>query len=245
MAAKANASTPRYLTATTASSRNRAAVASTSSDKKPDKLRTPGSASTSTRTPVSGTSTSGKSVKSSRSSKAPSSGPVASTSKRPTPAAVTKPRPLQKSTSSSPPTQSISKASTSTAPPIPSKPPVDSLQAAAQSLPWAFMTTNLENGFKSAELAARKELNDHEQKLTAQEAEVSDQRVRFQAEKAIAFYEELATDELSKTLPAVMEMYMDHGATCERITADALRLANGYQGSSIRPYNDTLVEIRT
>ncbi|RDB19934.1 hypothetical protein Hypma_012941 [Hypsizygus marmoreus] len=133
-------------------------------------------------------------------------------------------------------------------PPMEEKAPAptsDSLQVAAQLYPWLYMTSTLEACFKTAEETANKGLEARSQQLAEEEQDISDQRIRFEAEKAADFYDELAADDFAKEAPSIMQTFLSHGDACTRVEAEALQLAT--QGASepgddapLQIYNDML-----
>ncbi|KAF8165678.1 hypothetical protein B0H34DRAFT_690015 [Crassisporium funariophilum] len=137
--------------------------------------------------------------------------------------------------------------------PTPAPPPVeqqptptsDPLQIAAQIYPWTFMSSTLDACFKNAEAAAINDLETRAKELSAEESEISDQRDRLEAERAIGIYEELGTDKFAKEAPAIMQLFHSHGDSCARVETDAIKLAN--QGppnpdldEPLKVYNDML-----
>lgn len=87
------------------------------------------------------------------------------------------------------------------------------------------MTSTLDACFETAEETAKKDLATRTEELAAEETEISDQRTRFQAERKADFYDELASDDFAQTAPNIMQTFLAHGDTCERVEAEALRLA--------------------
>ncbi|GLB34200.1 hypothetical protein LshimejAT787_0110840 [Lyophyllum shimeji] len=136
---------------------------------------------------------------------------------------VNKPEPSASTSSAakSPPSVVVEPSVEGSAP----APTSDSLQVAAQLYPWLYMTSTLEACFQTAEEAAKKDLAARSEQLAAAEAEISDQRTRFQAERAADFYDELSTDAFAETAPRIMQTFLSHGDACERVEAEALQLA--------------------
>jgi len=113
-------------------------------------------------------------------------------------------------------------------PPVEEKVPAptsDPLQVAAQLYPWLYMTSTLDACFQTAEETAKKDLEARSEKVAEAEAEMSDQRTRFHAERAANFYDELSTDVFAETAPHVMQTFLSHGDACARAEAEALHLA--------------------
>ncbi|KAJ7098676.1 hypothetical protein B0H15DRAFT_772095, partial [Mycena belliarum] len=140
------------------------------------------------------------------------------------------------------------------------QPTSDPLQVAAQVYPWMYMSSTLDACFKSAEAAAEarpsfasppatylySDLAARETELAEEEADLSDQRVRLEAERRVEFYDELATDEFASAAPSIMQAFLAHGDTCTQVEADALKLATRSAPaeedyySPMRPYNALL-----
>ncbi|KAJ6615650.1 hypothetical protein B0H10DRAFT_2040435 [Mycena sp. CBHHK59/15] len=129
-------------------------------------------------------------------------------------------------------------------------PTSDSLQVAAQVYPWIYMTSTLEACFKTAEKSAENDLATRGRELSEEESDISDQRVRLEAERTVEFYEELSSDKFSTEAPSIMQAFLSHGDACTALEADALKLASGPQKppsasdddyySPMRPYNAML-----
>ena len=69
--------------------------------------------------------------------------------------------------------------------------PSDTLQLAAQSCAWAYMTSSLEEELKRSGDSAQVALKVRRQELAAEEADIADSRVRYEAERMLDFYDEL------------------------------------------------------
>ncbi|KAG6827877.1 hypothetical protein H0H93_015266 [Arthromyces matolae] len=87
------------------------------------------------------------------------------------------------------------------------------------------MTSTLDACFQSAEQTAKKDLTERAEQLGEAESEFADQKARFQAEKAVEFYDELSEDNFAQTAPKIMQAFLAHGNESERIEAEALQLA--------------------
>jgi hypothetical protein len=72
----------------------------------------------------------------------------------------------------------------------------DTLQIAAQLYSWTYMASDLESTFKTAEASLQAAIQKRTQQLDAEEATISDQRLRYQTERLIAFYDELCSDKV-------------------------------------------------
>ncbi|KAJ3501071.1 hypothetical protein NLJ89_g9506 [Agrocybe chaxingu] len=126
----------------------------------------------------------------------------------------------------------------------------DPLQVAAQAYPWMFMSTTLDACFKSAETTATNEIDARTKELDEQEAGISDQRDRLEAERAIQFYDELGSDMFAKEVPAIMQLFHSHGDSCDKIEREALKLAS--RGSPdpndeepLKDYNNMLDDLES
>ncbi|KAJ7223994.1 hypothetical protein C8J57DRAFT_1535891 [Mycena rebaudengoi] len=111
---------------------------------------------------------------------------------------------------------------TSTSTPTPTS---DPLQVAAQAYPWLYMSSTLEACFQSAETAAEKDLTTRAKELAEEESDISDQRVRLEAERAVEFYDELSTDKFATEAPSIMQAFLLHGDASTTLEAEALQLA--------------------
>lgn len=75
----------------------------------------------------------------------------------------------------------------------------DTLHLAAQLQSWLFMSSTLETSFEASKQAANKELQARAVELSAEETNIADARIRFEAERLLDFYEELM-DSSARTL---------------------------------------------
>ncbi|TFY67645.1 hypothetical protein EVJ58_g1486 [Rhodofomes roseus] len=78
---------------------------------------------------------------------------------------------------------------------------LDALQQAGQIQAWLFMSATLESSYEAAERAATAALEQRRAELSVEEADMADARVRFEAERLIAFYEELMAPQVPRSLP--------------------------------------------
>ncbi|KAL0576166.1 hypothetical protein V5O48_005807 [Marasmius crinis-equi] len=101
---------------------------------------------------------------------------------------------------------------------------MDPLQSAAQAYSWAYMTRTLDDTLETAEVAALKELNTRSERLRLEEAEISERRFRYDAEKDIEILDSLAMEEFKK-IPDVIHRYFINGKACSRVMNGALRLS--------------------
>ncbi|KAF5369609.1 hypothetical protein D9757_010462 [Collybiopsis confluens] len=129
----------------------------------------------------------------------------------------------------------------------------DPLQVAAQHYPWMYMTSTLDACFKDAEQTAENDLKTRSDALDKEEAEISEQRVRYDAEEAIEFYDELASDKVSsgsrlhfsfvfssgsnhthisllplvrQRSPRIMQTFLSHGEACSKLEGETLAIAS-------------------
>ncbi|KAJ7755900.1 hypothetical protein B0H16DRAFT_1662690 [Mycena metata] len=108
------------------------------------------------------------------------------------------------------------------------------------------MTTTLEACFKTAESTAEANLEEREKELAEEESDISEQRVRLEAERSIEFYEELGTDKFATAAPSIMQGFLAHGDACTQLESEALQLAMTPptlaedEYSPMRPYNAML-----
>ncbi|KAG5219737.1 hypothetical protein IMY05_C4778000400 [Salix suchowensis] len=119
----------------------------------------------------------------------------------------------------------------------------DPLQIAAQLYPWMYMTSTLEANMKYAEASIQVRglyplhashgqssirrllgcIRGQRKELAEQEAEISDQRIRFELERVLALYEELGS----------RDSFTTHGLKCEELAAKATQLATSASGTGI------------
>ncbi|KAG7447654.1 uncharacterized protein BT62DRAFT_930680 [Guyanagaster necrorhizus] len=88
------------------------------------------------------------------------------------------------------------------------------------------MSSTLDACFKGAEAAAKKDLEAKAKELEAEEANISDERIRFEAERLIEFYNELASDKFAKEAPIIMQKFLSHGDSCTECESEALRISS-------------------
>ncbi|EGO02256.1 hypothetical protein SERLA73DRAFT_178111 [Serpula lacrymans var. lacrymans S7.3] len=231
----------RYLTATTASSRNHTKSSIPVQDNKSTNTRNPASSSLKKSQNVSSISTSKKPATSALGA-APSSAGA-----DPTRRVVSKPVNASTGASSSV-SASRSSASTVTVTKKQELPSTasDPLQVAAQLHAWSYMASELDASLYDAKSKASIALGSREKELEAAESDIADQRIRFETERRLQFLDELATDPLARELPPLIQQFLRHGETCKRVTAEALRLGAhggrndvcGDQTSPVSRYND-------
>ncbi|KAL4256931.1 hypothetical protein AB1N83_010644 [Pleurotus pulmonarius] len=125
----------------------------------------------------------------------------------------------------------------------------DPLQIAAQLYPWMYMTSTLEASMKEAEASVQAAFEAKERELAEQEAEISDQRIRFELERVLALYEELGKPEMLEVLPSILDSFATHGRKCEDLATRATQLATASEIeyldclAPVGAYSDLLDEI--
>lgn len=105
---------------------------------------------------------------------------------------------------------------------------LDASQQAAQLQSWLFMSAKLESSYAGAKLAAAAAIEQRRAELSADEADIADARVRFEAERLIAFYEELMAPHVLILLHAVRGSDIDGfeiGGLCDCIFSAAISYA--------------------
>ncbi|KDQ64215.1 hypothetical protein JAAARDRAFT_187575 [Jaapia argillacea MUCL 33604] len=102
----------------------------------------------------------------------------------------------------------------------------DALQIAAQLFPWLLMTSSLDKVAQQAESASKSAIKSLANELSAEEAEISGQRIRFDAERLISFYEELAAGETSQFISSTMESLVRHETDSSKAMDDTLKISN-------------------
>ena len=83
----------------------------------------------------------------------------------------------------------------------------DTLQQAAQTQSWLYMLASLESSFAAAERSAAAALEQRRAELSAQEVDIADARVRFDAERLVNFYEELLAPQVRSPRGRVCRRY--------------------------------------
>ncbi|KAJ3974062.1 hypothetical protein EV361DRAFT_896378 [Lentinula raphanica] len=112
------------------------------------------------------------------------------------------------------------------------------------------MASTLDACFNEAEETAKKDIKARSDALDAQDASISDERTRSEAERLIEFYGELSSDKFAKDAPKIMQTFLSHGNACADLEAEALRIASQDLDSidfdtvdimvPLREYNDVL-----
>lgn len=116
---------------------------------------------------------------------------------------------------------------------------------------------------------SQKDLEARAKQLEEEESEIADERVRFEAERAADFYDELSMDlvsayyffglvmalrywpkQFAKEAPSIMQTFLSHGDACTQLEAEALQLAT--QGAAepdedapLQVYNEMLDNLGT
>ncbi|TBU41469.1 hypothetical protein BD309DRAFT_898092 [Dichomitus squalens] len=102
----------------------------------------------------------------------------------------------------------------------------EALQGAAQSCAWKYMASTLEVEFENAENIARATLNTRRDELAAEEADIAESRVRFEAERLIQFYDELGDREVADEIATIVLRYKRLEKTVSETTAAALQVSS-------------------
>ncbi|KZT05550.1 uncharacterized protein LAESUDRAFT_655664 [Laetiporus sulphureus 93-53] len=87
------------------------------------------------------------------------------------------------------------------------------------------MSSTLETSFEASKQAANKELQARAVELSAEETNIADARIRFEAERLLDFYEELTDSSTRSIVPVMVQNFLRHEDECSRTTSEALRLA--------------------
>ncbi|KAI0732861.1 hypothetical protein C8Q72DRAFT_70078 [Fomitopsis betulina] len=121
----------------------------------------------------------------------------------------------------------------------------DALQQAAQAQSWLYMSASLENSYAATERSAAAALEQQRTELSAQEADIADARVRFDAERLVSFYQELLTPEVAGAITSLVQAFLTHEEACSRTLAGALDLVErpANERLRIRQFNDVLDEL--
>jgi len=72
-------------------------------------------------------------------------------------------------------------------------------------------------------------LHERAKELSEEEADIADQRVRFDAEHRVAVFEELATNPFSQELPKIMQAFLRNGDICNKTVGEALQIGTQSQ----------------
>ncbi|KIM76413.1 hypothetical protein PILCRDRAFT_826424 [Piloderma croceum F 1598] len=168
------------------------------------------------------------------------------------PSSTTRNVPLTSSTKASTKARVVSATPSSTSASLPRKlasAPArtqDPLQVAAQLYPWLYMISSLETTFQAAELSAHNSLDERAKDIAGDEADIADQRVRFDAEQRLAFLQEFASNTLSHEVPDIMRGFLRNGDTCDKVVAEALQVGMQSQkeliGNSSLPLHNEILD---
>ncbi|KAI0776155.1 hypothetical protein BD413DRAFT_526869 [Trametes elegans] len=86
----------------------------------------------------------------------------------------------------------------------PSKTHPDELQVAAQTCAWSYMASTLDETLEFGRTSARVALERRQDELEADEADIADSRVRYEAERLLEFYDELCDMKVAEELAATI-----------------------------------------
>ncbi|EPQ59042.1 hypothetical protein GLOTRDRAFT_125358 [Gloeophyllum trabeum ATCC 11539] len=101
----------------------------------------------------------------------------------------------------------------------------DTLQVAAQLYSWLYMNNSLKKAHDFSNAAAREAIESFRRRLQEEESDISDRHIRFEAERLIAFLEELASSEIAADVAWVIRGLMKHEEETTPLLAEALTLA--------------------
>ncbi|KAI0921202.1 hypothetical protein AcW2_006251 [Taiwanofungus camphoratus] len=121
----------------------------------------------------------------------------------------------------------------------------DDLQIAAQLQSWLFMSTALQDRARTAKLAAHSAIETREKQLLAEENDITDSRIRFEAERLLRFYEELANPAIASEVPIVVQGFLNFEDACSKAVSEAFHLTSRPLDNNIyiHQYSETLKTI--
>ncbi|KAL1939982.1 hypothetical protein VTO73DRAFT_9317 [Trametes versicolor] len=114
-------------------------------------------------------------------------------------------------------------------PPAESAPPPgppDTLQLAAQSCAWSYMTSTVEEGLSSGRAAAQGAVKKRREELDVEEADVAESRVRYEAERLLDFYDELNDTKVAEEVAAIIMRFREVEGNLAEATTRTLRLTS-------------------
>ncbi|KAI1796094.1 hypothetical protein LXA43DRAFT_988311 [Ganoderma leucocontextum] len=88
------------------------------------------------------------------------------------------------------------------------------------------MTSTLDVEFMKSKNAAREALDTRRNELAAEEADIAESRIRFEAERLVDFYDELVDRQVAEEVATIILRFKDFERTVGETTAAALRLAS-------------------
>ncbi|KAH9948784.1 hypothetical protein B0H21DRAFT_214254 [Amylocystis lapponica] len=86
------------------------------------------------------------------------------------------------------------------------------------------MSSTLETHLNTATRAAHSALEARAKELATDEADIADSRIRFEAERLLDLYEELANPAVASDLPRIVKTLMDTDNACSEAFSTALEL---------------------
>ncbi|OJT07109.1 hypothetical protein TRAPUB_2043 [Trametes pubescens] len=102
----------------------------------------------------------------------------------------------------------------------------DTLQLAAQSCAWSYMTSTVEEGLSSGRTVAQGALKKRKEELDVEEADIAESRVRYEAERLLDFYDELNDTKVAEEVAAIIMRFKDVEHNVSETTAQTLRLTS-------------------
>ncbi|EPS98734.1 hypothetical protein FOMPIDRAFT_1164819 [Fomitopsis schrenkii] len=107
------------------------------------------------------------------------------------------------------------------------------------------MSASLENSYAASQRSAAAALEERRAELSAQEANIADARVRFDAERLVSFYDELLAPQVADAIASLVQGFLAHEEACSRTLAEALELAERPANERLRitQFNDVLNEL--
>ncbi|KAI0355301.1 hypothetical protein OH77DRAFT_1403237 [Trametes cingulata] len=88
------------------------------------------------------------------------------------------------------------------------------------------MTSTLDDELSSSRLVARAALENKQAELTAEEQDIAESRVRYEAERVLNFYDELSDSKAAEQIPTTIRQLKRIERRVAEATSQALRLAS-------------------
>ncbi|THH18195.1 hypothetical protein EW146_g2730 [Bondarzewia mesenterica] len=108
----------------------------------------------------------------------------------------------------------------------PKPPPLDSLQVAAQVCSWWYVNSSLTGVFNSAQASAHETMKTLSEKLIMEEAGLADHKTRSEAERLVAFFDELTPIDSESKLSDIVQKYLRHEKAWEDLEGAVMLLAS-------------------
>ncbi|KAH9855044.1 hypothetical protein C2E23DRAFT_725656 [Lenzites betulinus] len=87
------------------------------------------------------------------------------------------------------------------------------------------MTSTIEDGLSSGKLSAERSLKNRQAQITAEEADITESRVRYEAEQLLNFYDELSDAKVAEEVAAMVMRFKTIEKRVGEASAQALHLA--------------------